>query len=339
MKPLLTGLFLCFFVILMFSCEAGGPGIPSDDELLQGYLEALSDPDREEGKEDYNNCKYAIKVPDSPMDRKIALTFDDGPHRTYTPRILDVLAAHSASATFFVLGSKVAGNEAILQRMQNEGHNVGHHTYSHPNAHSVSFETEKSEIDRTHNKISGYFGDAMYFRFPYGNSTCQAKDYLTGIGYSIVGWHVDTCDWDFADGYAGSCVPDSSYRDGSRYIDWVVRESIRMGGGVLLFHDIQSVTANNLDAILTRLEAEGFEFVNLSSEHFPLLNNNEPPPPSGCHSATYDKDIVADGCVVLSGCDLWKCTSGSWYDADDTYEAMQACVQVYPIDSMSCFEP
>jgi len=325
--------------VLAVSCELAQEA-PTEEEIIHGWEEALQDPAREEGKEDSGNCKYAIKVPDLPRG-KIALTFDDGPNRTTTIRVLDVLKAHHAPATFFVLGSKVAGNEDILQRMVDEGHHAGNHTMTHPNAHQVSLATEKGEVDRTDALIDDFFGGAMYMRFPYGNSTCDARAYVEGLGYHVVGWTIDSCDWDYTDGRAGSCVPEAAYRDGSMFIDWVVKEARSTGGGVLLFHDIHANTAGKLDAILTALEAAGFSFVALDGGDFPNLNAAATPAPeptpSSCHSATYDMEITSRGCVVKGDCDLWQCVDGSWNDAENSAEAAGACAFVYPPDSMSCF--
>jgi peptidoglycan/xylan/chitin deacetylase (PgdA/CDA1 family) len=254
---------------LAVSCELVQEA-PTEEEIIQGWEEALQDPAREEGKEDSGNCKYAIKVPDLPRG-KIALTFDDGPNRSTTTRVLDILKAHNAPATFFVLGSKVAGNEDILRRMVDEGHHVGNHTYTHLNAHQVSLAKETGEIDRTQALVSDYAGGAMYMRFPYGNSTCDSRAYVEDLGYHVVGWHIDSCDWDYTDGRAGSCVPEAAYRDGSMFLDWVVKEARSMGGGVILFHDIHANTANKLDAILTALEAAGFSFVALDGRRPPRI--------------------------------------------------------------------
>src|SRR5436305_13336159 len=79
----------------------------------------------------------------------IAMTFDDGPHATLTPKLLDLLAAHHIKATFFVLGECVAENSDVLRRAAREGHEIGNHTWSHPNLGKMSDESARSQLRRT----------------------------------------------------------------------------------------------------------------------------------------------------------------------------------------------
>src|SRR5207253_4792106 len=88
----------------------------------------------------------------------IALTFDDGPHEKLTPRLLDLLAQHHIHATFFVIGENAAQYPEILQRAVREGHEIGNHTWSHPNLAKMSEENVRSQINRTEETITNTIG-------------------------------------------------------------------------------------------------------------------------------------------------------------------------------------
>ncbi|MGZ3775590.1 MAG: polysaccharide deacetylase family protein [Pseudobdellovibrionaceae bacterium] len=224
----------------------------------------------------YNsNCKYSIQMPDTVTKGTIALTFDDGPNAATTPLILNVLKAHNAKATFFVLGDNIKGNEALLNRMLQEGHHIGNHSYSHPNFHQLSSATANFEISAT-DALLRKVTQPVYFRFPYGNSTCGARELVRSKGYRIVGWNIDSCDWAYADGVVSgsenaTCqAPRNLRRD---YFNYVLRGVARTQGGVMLMHDIHRNTAQSLDRLLYALEKEGYRFVTLDDTNiFPKLN-------------------------------------------------------------------
>lgn len=222
-----------------------------------------------------NKCKYAIQLPDPVTRGTIALTFDDGPNPATTPLILDVLKAHNAKATFFMLGSAVKNHPALVQRVVNEGHLIANHSYSHPNFHELGSSKAQSEVSAT-DRLLRAFDTPVYFRYPYGNSTCSANELVESLGYRITGWDIDTCDWAYADGYVSdkenaTCqTPDSLRRD---YAGHVMREVAKTQGGVLLMHDVHMNTAQSLDRLLTMLEQKGYRFVTLDDRNiFPKLN-------------------------------------------------------------------
>ncbi|WP_374034739.1 polysaccharide deacetylase family protein [Bdellovibrio bacteriovorus] len=222
-----------------------------------------------------NRCKYAIQIPDSVTRGTIALTFDDGPNPETTPVILDVLKAHGAKATFFILGSKIKGNESILRRMVAEGHQLANHSYSHPNFHELSSSRMNSEISQT-DRLLRTVGTPRFFRYPYGNSTCSSNELVSSLGYVNVGWDIDTCDWAFADGQVSdkenaTCqAPQHLRRD---YAGYVANAVAQTNGGVLLMHDIHKNTAHSLDRLMTMLEQDGYRFVSLTDRNiFPKLN-------------------------------------------------------------------
>lgn len=223
-----------------------------------------------------SECRFSIQVPDPVTRGTIALTFDDGPNPETTPLVLDILKAHNVKATFFVLGGKIHGNENLIRRMIKEGHHVGNHSYSHPNFHLLSGSKARAEITTT-DRLIRQFTNPAFLRFPYGFSTCNGKDAASSLGYKIVGWDIDTCDWAYADGQVSSeenkiCqTPENLRKD---YPGHVLREVNKTQGGVVLMHDIHRNTAQTLDRLISILVQKGYRFVSLDDRNlFAKLNN------------------------------------------------------------------
>ncbi|MDI3280153.1 MAG: polysaccharide deacetylase family protein [Bacillota bacterium] len=125
----------------------------------------------------------------------LALTFDDGPDPRYTPQILDLLAAHGARATFFVVGRKVRAHPKLVQRMVAEGHEVGNHTFSHRHAWWTPPQRVRSEIEEGERAIEEVAGQKpRYFRPPWGGFNL-----LSGLvalrRYQVVLWSCEVRDW------------------------------------------------------------------------------------------------------------------------------------------------
>jgi peptidoglycan/xylan/chitin deacetylase (PgdA/CDA1 family) len=208
-----------------------------------------------------------VRVPSSlnlDRSRKFYLTFDDGPSAQYTPQILATLRAHNAPATFFVTGVNIAGNEAILRDIVARGHLLASHQWSHVNASVANF---RLWVPRQATLLDTVVGSPVprLFRYPYGAGSAEKETILraNGYGHGGIGWDVDTLDWCYG-GNNGRCDRASAqYRND--YVGWTVSEAARRGGGVILFHDIQGITARNLDTILTQLEGMGFTFAQLPS--------------------------------------------------------------------------
>lgn len=223
----------------------------------------------------FKRCNYAVVPQDSVSRGTISLTFDDGPNPVTTPVVLDILKAHGIKATFFVLGSKIAGNEALLRRMVREGHRIGNHSYSHPDFHDTRSSRAKAELNRTDSLIRR-FQDPLFFRYPYGNSTCGSNATLEEMGYKAVGWHIDSCDWAYADGKVSSkenqtCRAPSNMK--SNYLAYVLTQVNKTQGGILLMHDIHQNTVRNLNSLIVELQRRNYKFVGLDDANiFPRLN-------------------------------------------------------------------
>lgn len=165
------------------------------------------------------------------------MTFDDGPHPTLTPKLLDCLKDHNAKGVFFVLGERVAakGGKDIVRRAFDEGHRIGNHTYSHPVLTKISAEKVRDEIKRTEDLIAEFLTDHKLFRPPYGAHNATVDNVVREMGYHMLLWQVDSEDW--------KKKPDK----------WIAPSvaSIRdRGNSTFWCHDIHSTTVNNFPAFL-----------------------------------------------------------------------------------------
>ena len=182
-------------------------------------------------------------------NKVIALTFDDGPG-PYTEKLLDILDKYDAKATFFLIGSKVSARANTLRRMQSRGHQLGNHSWSHPELNKVSAEQLASEIDQTNNAIKQAVGTKPnIIRPPYGAFNRAVLEQFRQRGMSAVVWSVDTRDW--AD--RNSEIVCSRAVAGAR------------NGAVILMHDIHPTSVNAVPCILNSLKQQGYSFVTVQN--------------------------------------------------------------------------
>src|SRR6266487_6214335 len=127
----------------------------------------------------------------------ISMTFDDGPSAMLTPKLLDLLAAHHIKATFIVIGENVAEHPEIVARAAREGHEIGNHSWSHPNLAKMSEEAVRGQLRRTDDGIKNATGmGPTLLRPPYGSITAREKHWIHDeFGYQIILWDVDPNDW------------------------------------------------------------------------------------------------------------------------------------------------
>ncbi len=180
----------------------------------------------------------------------LALTFDDGPHHSLTPHLLDILAARRIRASFFVIGNRAARNPLILGRMAAEGHEIGNHTWSHPRLVGLPDETVLAQIDRTAQVVGDIVGRApVVMRPPYGEITAAQREFIrTERQLPTVLWSVDPEDW-------------------RRPSPLVVRQRIldqAHPGAIVLAHDIVASTVAAMPATLDALIERGYAFVTVS---------------------------------------------------------------------------
>jgi peptidoglycan-N-acetylglucosamine deacetylase len=122
-----------------------------------------------------------------------ALTFDDGPDPEHTPAVLDLLAAHGARATFFLIGERAARHPELVRRIRDEGHAIGNHGWSHRSAHGMPAEALAGELRRTEEALQGAGG--RWFRPPYGQLDPGAWRTVRSLGLEVVCWSLQSGDW------------------------------------------------------------------------------------------------------------------------------------------------
>jgi peptidoglycan/xylan/chitin deacetylase (PgdA/CDA1 family) len=186
---------------------------------------------------------------------RVALTFDDGPGGSVTAKILDVLSSLDVRATFFVLGGRIEGNEAILRRMAREGHELGNHGFSHGKMHFMSERAAKDEIERTGRLIEAAAGvRPRLLRTPHGFVSPAVGRAAGSLGYRIVAWSRGV--WDTDEGVTGRMIAARALKN-------------LADGDILLLHDahgddtkrLQSATAEALPLIIEGARARGLRFV------------------------------------------------------------------------------
>ncbi|NWO14100.1 polysaccharide deacetylase family protein [Virgibacillus sp.] len=182
----------------------------------------------------------------SSNQKRVALTFDDGPHPQNTPKVLDLLKQYNAKATFFMLGNKVTANATVVKRMKDEGHELGNHTWDHKDLTKLGVAGIRREIEQTNEAIRNAAGkNPTLFRPPYGATNGNIEKI---VGLPSILWTVDTRDWESLDPVAILNEVKSHTTDGS----------------ILLMHDIHTSTVNGLKSVLDYLVGEGYEFVTVS---------------------------------------------------------------------------
>ncbi len=123
------------------------------------------------------------------------LTFDDGPGAD-TESLLDVLAGHRAKATFFLVGERVAGNRRVLERLVRDGHELGNHSWDHPDLRTLPLRAVSAQLQRTSEAIEAASGvRPAVFRPPYGYTSVPIEELAGTLGMRTMLWDVDTADW------------------------------------------------------------------------------------------------------------------------------------------------
>src|SRR5213596_4361951 len=229
-------LFVCFASVIV-AVGAGADPTPATRDAGKKTQVAAEDP----------SITFNSVHVDGPY---IAMTFDDGPSATLTPKLLDLLAAHHIKATFFVIGENVAEHPEIVARAAQEGHEIANHSWSHPNFGKMSDENVRRQLWRTDDAIKNATGKRpTLLRPPYGSITAREKRWIHDeFGYRIILWDVDPYDWK---------------RPGPAVVrNRILKETHR--GSIVLSHDIHPGTNEAMPSTLDALEAKGFKFVTVS---------------------------------------------------------------------------
>lgn len=189
--------------------------------------------------------------------RNVVLTFDDGPTAPFTEQILDILAEHKVTATFFLCGKNVERHPEIAQRIVREGHTIGNHTYSHPLLFLRTRKFISGEIDRAQEVIERFTGvRPSFFRPPYGARWFGLMPILRARGLRMVMWSAAGYDWKY-------------------HTQAIIKATIRgiRSGSVILLHDgrecrppeeiDRSGTVEALPAVISAAKDAGLTFVPL----------------------------------------------------------------------------
>ena len=180
----------------------------------------------------------------------IAMTFDDGPHATNTPKLLDLAAKKHIKLTFFLVGQCAVEYPQLVQREIAEGHEVANHSWSHPNLAKKSDDGVREELQKTEDAIAQATGKKpTLMRPPYGELTARQRLWVNhDFGYKIILWDVDPLDWK---------------RPGPSVVARRIIAGTRPGS-IILSHDIHAPTIEAMPEVFDTLLAKGFKFVTVS---------------------------------------------------------------------------
>lgn len=177
--------------------------------------------------------------------KKIALTFDDGPHPVYTPMLLEGLKDRNVKATFFLMGSAVENYPDIVEEIAKDGHLIGNHTFHHvslENADQKLIETEVLSANELIEEVSGQY--PQFIRPPFGQCTDKIE---TETGMICVLWNIDPMDW---------CTADAN-----TVVQRVLAKAKE--NGIILMHDQYKTSVMAAFTIIDQLQKEGYEFVTV----------------------------------------------------------------------------
>lgn len=181
-------------------------------------------------------------------DKYIALTFDDGPHGTNTPQLLNLLQKNGVKATFFVVGTRAETYPDIITRMNNAGHAIGNHSWNHKSLAKSTSESALNSLRKTNELIGGLTGKpCLIVRPPFGHTSQRVKQLIHNEGWHEVMWDSDSRDWENKN-------PDR--------ILFKVMKSVAPGS-IILFHDIHPGAAQMLQTLITSFKSCGYKFITI----------------------------------------------------------------------------
>jgi cellulose synthase/poly-beta-1,6-N-acetylglucosamine synthase-like glycosyltransferase/peptidoglycan/xylan/chitin deacetylase (PgdA/CDA1 family)/spore germination protein YaaH len=199
--------------------------------------------------------------------KRVAITFDDGPDPTWTPRILDILKKYGVKATFLMIGEIAQDNVGLMRRVYREGHEIGNHTFTHPDISEISQRQVEVQLNLTERLFAAKLGvEPVYFRPPYSidqepdtNDQAEPIDRIEQMGYIILGDKIDTSDWDEHPRKSPQEIVDSVFQqmDQMKTTPW-------MRGSIILMHDgggNRQATVDALPVLIQALRAHGYQIV------------------------------------------------------------------------------
>lgn len=203
--------------------------------------------------------KKKKKKPKKKEDNRkmIALTFDDGPDKKVTPRILKTLNKYDVKATFFMLGRSVNNYPEIAKDVAKQGHEIANHSITHANLNKSTKSHIENEMIQSKKIIKDATGVApKLFRPPYGEYNGVVIDKANQSDQKVIMWSIDTLDW--------------QHKDVNKTVAITMEQAKK--DSIVLMHDIHDTTADALPKLIESLQSEGFEFVTTSE----LLESLDP---------------------------------------------------------------
>ena len=188
----------------------------------------------------------------NPTEKRIALTFDDGPHQSYTQEILEILKQYGVRATFFIIGENAERFPDRIRQIADGGHELGNHTYTHAAVNKLSKEALCKELEDTSRVLEQITGQRpRVFRPPFGAYNDGCVEQINALGYRCVLWSRDSRDWELPP------------------VERIVShmEAQVRAGDILLFHDFNrenSPTPKALRQLIPYFLEEGYRFVTVS---------------------------------------------------------------------------
>lgn len=194
-----------------------------------------------------------------PNKKMVAITLDDGPHKTNTQRTIELFEKYNGRATFLMLGKNVKLYPEIVKTVYEHGFEIGSHSWDHPDLRKLDINGVNKQITDTQNeifKITGF--EPKIIRPPYGATNSVSKEAIANNGLKIALWNLDTEDW--------------KLKDANKIKDAIVNNAFN--GAVILIHDIHTFTIDGLEMALEELDKRGYQFVTLDtlSQYFELKN-------------------------------------------------------------------
>lgn len=220
-----------------YAAERGVINLTSDRIAEPGEIQVLQN--QAVNETDINNYRQ------DEVEKKVALTFDDGPNTEYTEELLRGLKKRGVKATFFLLGKEVEKSPALVEEIYKDGHLIGNHSYEHVDLSTLSDEAAILQVDKTNEAIYQITGEyPEYIRPPFGCWKCNL-DYETEMIEVL--WDVDPRDWETEDAGAVTQMVVSSVREND----------------IILLHDASESSVSAAFAIIDELQRQGYTFVTV----------------------------------------------------------------------------
>jgi cellulose synthase/poly-beta-1,6-N-acetylglucosamine synthase-like glycosyltransferase/peptidoglycan/xylan/chitin deacetylase (PgdA/CDA1 family)/spore germination protein YaaH len=202
--------------------------------------------------------------------KQVALTFDDGPDPEWTPKILKILNDKHVVGTFFMIGAEAQNNVGVMKQVYREGHEIGNHTFTHPDISEISNNSIDLELNLTERLFGAKLGvQPLYFRAPYSidqepdtNDQAAPVDRIQQLGYIVIGDKIDTDDWDEHPVKTPQEIVGSVFAQME-----MMKEKSWMRGSIILLHDgggNRQPTVDALGYLIDALRARGYTIVPVS---------------------------------------------------------------------------